>query len=95
MTTVTQDSAADQAESPPSPRGGQNVRRGRDHRLPARTLIFSLLVLLALSAVFPLSSMAQAAFRTQAQGNSSELAFPTSLSLGTFLVRGIVTGAVG
>jgi raffinose/stachyose/melibiose transport system permease protein len=47
-------------------------------------LAISALVVLALSAIFPLYFMTQAALRTQAQWNSSELTFPTSLSLGTF-----------
>ncbi len=47
-------------------------------------LIIFALVVLALSAIFPLYFMAQAALRTQAEWNSSELAFPTSLSLSTF-----------
>jgi len=83
MTTVTQSPPADQADGPAVPRRDRNVRWGRDHRLPARLLILVALVALALSAVFPLYFMVQAAFRTQAQWNSSELAFPTSWSLST------------
>jgi ABC-type glycerol-3-phosphate transport system permease component len=84
MTTVTQDQAAAQAGAPPVPRRDSSVRWTRDHRLASRVLILFALTVLALSAVFPLYFMFQAAFRTQAQWNSTELAFPTSLSLGTF-----------
>ena len=84
MTTVTRETPARPADAPAAPRRDRNVRWGRDHRLPARTLIIGALVLLALSSVFPLYFMAQAALRTQAQWNSSELAFPTSLSFSTF-----------
>jgi len=83
MTTVTPSPLADQADVPAVPRRDRNVRWGRDHRLPARLLILVALVALALSAVFPLYFMVQAAFRTQAQWNNSELAFPTSWSLST------------
>ncbi|HET9894027.1 MAG TPA: carbohydrate ABC transporter permease [Streptosporangiaceae bacterium] len=61
----------------------RNIRWTRDHRLPSRVLIILALGVLALSAVFPLYFMVQAAFRTQAQWNQSEMAFPTSLSLST------------
>src|ERR1700685_2003381 len=83
MTTGTPSALADQADSPAAPRRDRNVRWGRDHRLPTRVLIIIALALLALSAVFPLYFMFQAAFRTQAQWNNSELAFPTSWSLST------------
>lgn len=79
------------AEAPPEAdeaaqtrsRSAGNIRWTRDHRLPSRVLIMLGLGVLALSAVFPLYFMVQAAFRTQAQWNQSELAFPTSLSLST------------
>jgi multiple sugar transport system permease protein len=49
-----------------------------------RVLILFAFFVLALSAVFPLYFMIQAAFRTQAQWNNSEVGFPTSLSLANF-----------
>lgn len=83
MTLLTKTEPAAGQAAPSQSGRSRNVRWGRDHRLPSRVLIILALAVLAISAVFPLYFMVQAAFRTQAQWNSSELAFPTSLSLST------------
>lgn len=83
MTLVTETQPAVQQATTAQSGRSQNVRWKRDHRLPSRVVILVALAVLAVSAIFPLYFMVQAAFRTQAQWNSSELAFPTSLSLST------------
>ena len=62
----------------------KRVRWVRDHRKPTRIVILFALMLLALSAVFPLYFMLQASFRSQAQWNNSELGLPAWFSLSNF-----------
>jgi ABC-type glycerol-3-phosphate transport system permease component len=56
----------------------------RRHRAPQRWLIVGALVLIALSAVFPLYFMLSASFRTQLDWDSSKIGLPTTASLGAF-----------
>jgi ABC-type glycerol-3-phosphate transport system permease component len=83
VTLLTEAPSASHQPIPAESHRDRNIRWIRDHRLPSRVLIIFALVVLALSAVFPLYFMVQAALRTQAQWNQSEMAFPTSLSLST------------
>jgi len=59
-------------------------RFARYHRRPARWLLFVVLALLAVSAIFPLYFMLSASFRTQLDWNNSKLGFPTTASLDAF-----------
>jgi ABC-type glycerol-3-phosphate transport system permease component len=83
VTPLTETPPAIQQPTLPKPRRDRNIRWSRDHQMLSRVLIIFALGVLALSAVFPLYFMVQAAFRTQAQWNHSEMAFPTSLSFST------------
>jgi len=56
----------------------------RDHRRLTRIAIYVCLAFLALSALFPLYFMIQAALRTQSSWNRTELTFPTGLSFSNF-----------
>ena len=56
----------------------------RAHRTPGRAVQVAGMLLLALSAVFPLLFMLSGAFRTQANWANSELGFPTTHSLSAF-----------
>lgn len=56
----------------------------REHRTPGRLLQIIGMILLALSAVFPLYFMIAGSFRTLANWNASILGFPTTTSLSAF-----------
>src|ERR1035438_875698 len=81
MTTTVDEAPSAQEPALLTPRQEKRLRWVRDHSLPARVLILFALGILALSALFPLYFMVQAAFRTLAQWNNSELGFPTTFSL--------------
>lgn len=59
-------------------------RFARHHRLLSRWLLITIMLLLALSAIFPLYFMLSASFRTQLDWNNSKLGLPTTSSLRAF-----------
>ncbi len=63
----------------------------RRHRAPQRWVLVTALVLLSLSAIFPLYFMLSASFRTQLDWDNSKIGLPTTASISAF--RAAWTGA--